>query len=206
MRSKNGLDSVWTEGVSTAPSGAVSIGSSSPTPETPRGNAAGSLPGADPLWVTKFRYRLEDFEATTCKTGVACSIKWRTIDGRFDRMSSPAAYKLIEACVRRSGAPGRWVEVHSNGPELLIYLTVTPDGFAVGEDVVALLTEMACARAEGIRQGDRADEPLELIVRRFDERGRYVEQVLMGLASGERTTAAAITLALQSHSIAVIAS
>lgn len=156
--------------------------------------------------MTKFRYRLEDFEATTLKTGVACSLKWRTTTGRFDRRSSPAAYKIIEGCVRRSGAPGRWVEVHSNGPELLVYLTVTPAGFAVGQDVVALLTEMACARAEGIQQGDRATDPLELIVRRFDERGRYVEQSLLSLASRARISTAELAEALRSHSIEVLAS
>lgn len=157
----------------------------------------------DELWIRKFRYRLDDFEATTRREGVACSLKWRTTGGRFDRASSPVAYRTIDATVRRSGAAGRWVEVHSNGPELLVYLGVTPDGFAVGPDVVALLVELARARAEGIRAGDTACDPLELIMRRFDGRGRYVEQVLLALPAGATIDVAGVASALQTHGIAV---
>jgi hypothetical protein len=160
---------------------------------------------ADELWIRKLRYRLDDFEATTRRAGLACSLKWRTAtaEGRFDLTSSPAAYRIIDVAVRRSGAPGRWMEVHSNGPELLMYLTPVSGGFTVGAEVVALLVELANAREEGIRAGDAACSPLELIVRRFDERGRYVEQVLLTLALGREVDAAEVTNALRTHRIAV---
>ncbi len=152
-----------------------------------------------------------DFESTTRREGLACSLKWRTVRGRFDRGSAPEAYRLIEASVRRSSTPGRWVEVHSNGPELLVYLGVGPDGFSVGADVVALLVEWAQARAEGIRRGDPASDPLELIVRYFDARGVYVEQTLLAVpadAVKETVPAGAVTVdtvagALRTHGIAV---
>lgn len=158
---------------------------------------------ADQGWIQRFRYRLEDFEATTRREGVACSLKWRATTGRFDRASSPAAYRIIEAGVRRNGAAGRWVEMHSNGPELLLYLAVTPEGFAVGADVVELLVELARARAAGIRAGDVARDPLELIVRRFDEKRRYVEESLLTLPSGALIDAATVAKALRKHAITV---
>jgi hypothetical protein len=151
---------------------------------------------ADPNWVRKFRYRLDDFEASTRRQGVACSFKWRTVRGRFDRGSSPAAYRMIDAFARNSGEGDRWVEVHSNGPELLVYLSPEPTALAIASPHVALLGAMAHARAEGIRQGDTANDPLELIVRRFDERGRYVEGVLLELEPGMDCTVADLRAAL----------
>ncbi len=101
---------------------------------------------ADGDWIRRLRHRLDDFEATTRRAGMACSLKWRVVRGRFDRESAPEAYRLIDAAVRRSGALGGWVEAHSNGPELLVYLVPMPDGLAVGGKVAALLTELANAR------------------------------------------------------------
>ncbi len=159
---------------------------------------------ADENWVRRLRHRLDDFEATTRRAGVACSFKWRTMGGRFDRGSAPAAYRLIDAAGRHRGAAGRWVEAHSNGPELLVYLAPTPEGFAVGGDVAALLTELANARSEGVRLGDAAAEALELIVRRFDKDGRYVEQTLMSLPASVATLEpSAIADALRIHGIVV---
>lgn len=157
----------------------------------------------DPIWEQKFRYRLMDFEATTRREGLACSLKWRTVQGRFDRGSSPEAYRIIEAAVRRSAAPGRWVEVHSNGPELLVYLGVAKGGFTVGADVAALLVKLAHARAEGIRRGDAARDPLELIVRYFDEGGLYVEQTLLTPPADEAVSEAMVAAALRTRGIAV---
>lgn len=161
------------------------------------------MPFADPHWVRILRHRLDDFEAMTRRTGVACSLKWRTVSGHFDRTSSPAAYRIIDGAVRRSAAPGRWLELHSNGPELLLYLAIIPDGFAVSAAVVALLAALANARDEGAREGDAAAAPIELIIRRFDECGRYVEQMLLALPPGAATTEAAVAAALKAHAITI---
>lgn len=157
----------------------------------------------DPGWIQRFRYRLEDFEASTRPAGMACSLKWRTTAGRFDRGSSPAAYRIIESYIRRREAAGRWVEHHSNGPELLVYLAVGPSGFAIAAEATELLVAIADARAEGTRLGDAAGEPMELIVRRFDERGNYLEQTLLTLGAGARTSLHELAAALQRHGITV---
>lgn len=158
---------------------------------------------ADPNWVQKFRYRIADFEATTRRGGVVCSFKWRTVCGRFDRGSSPAAYRLIDASVRASGVTNCWVEAHSNGPELLVYLAPEPAGLAIAAAHVVVLVALANARAEGIRQGDTATDPLELIVRRFDEQGEYREGLLMELAPGMDCAVPDLHVALQRGGIVV---
>lgn len=158
---------------------------------------------ADGDWIRRLRHRFDDFEATTRRAGVACSLKWRVVRGRFDRESAPEAYRLIETAVRRGGAFGGWLEAHGNGPELLVYLVPTPDGFALGGNVAVLLTELANARSEGVRLGDPAAEALDLIVRRFDRTGRYVEQTLMSLPPPAVTTPTAVAIALRAHGIEV---
>ncbi len=171
-----------------------------------KGAAGGGMSATesnDPLWERRLRYRLMDFEATTRREGRACSLKWRTVRGRFDRVSSPKAYRIIEASVRRRCGAGRWVEVHSNGPELLVYLGERPGGYTLGAEVVGLLAEMAQARTEGARSGDPVEEAIELIVRRFDERGCYVEQVLLSVTPAATTSEPDVVAALGRHGIAV---
>lgn len=151
-----------------------------------------AAPEPDPVWVRKLRYRLDDFEATTRREGLSCSIKLRTRYGNFDRGNSPQAYAIIDRIVRDSGAVGRWVESHNNGPEVLTYLDDRESALGVKRSVLELLAGLANARADGIAQGDAERAPLDLLIRYFDSAGRYVEQTLCAVLVGPMLDAQAI--------------
>ncbi len=158
---------------------------------------------ADPAWERKLRYRLDDFEATTRRAGLACSLKLRTQSGRFDRQSSPHAYAVIDRLVRESPAVGRWVESHSNGPEVLAYLAERDGRLCVPGAVVDLLVAMANARAEGIGAGDAEVAPLDLVIRFFDAARSYVEQRIVEIASSAPVDAAGLGAAFAAHGFMV---
>jgi hypothetical protein len=101
--------------------------------------------------------------------------------GCFHREPSPRAYGLIDKNLASLPRDGSQVEIleHESGPELLITLALVTAGFGLTKSVIDLIVALLGARREGIRGGDKPSEPLELILRRFDDRGTLREETCM---------------------------
>jgi hypothetical protein len=142
-------------------------------------------------WETEFRERLSRFEAGRGKSAV--SVKIRVASGCFHSEHSPRAYALIDAELLKPAPPSR-VELveHENGPELLAILDHV--GSAAG--IIGLVLTILQARARGVKDGDQPRDPLEVIVRRFDDAGTLREETLLRVDADETITRAAVEQAL----------
>lgn len=119
----------------------------------------------------------------TSRTVVA-SLKVRVTSGCFHREHSPKGYALIdEALAATPNDPRVELVEHESGPELLVELAVATAGLSFANSVIDLVVAIIKARGEGIRRGDRPDEPVELIVRRFD--GSVEEETILRIGAGE---------------------
>ena len=134
----------------------------------------------DREWQDAFRRRMHRFEERHTKNGgIAVSIKIRVSSGCFHREHSPEAFAVINRKIRGvSNADFDYVE-HESGPELLVYLAVGTAGLTLAKSLIDLTTTIIKARSEGIKKGDNPSEPLELIVRRSDERNGFKEDVVL---------------------------
>lgn len=110
---------------------------------------------------------------------LAVSIKVRVVSGCFHREHSPNAYAIIGRHLR--GLQDDTLEYleHESGPELLVYLAVATAGLTLAKSVLDLITTIFKARSRGIDNGDGPRDPLELIVRRVDERSGFKEEVVL---------------------------
>jgi hypothetical protein len=133
-----------------------------------------------------FRKRMHRFEKLRIKrNGTAVSIKVRVSSGCFHREHSPHAFVLIDRYLRTAGdAEWEYLE-HESGPELLLYLALGTAGVTLAKSVVDLITAIIKARSEGIKRGDGPSAPLELIVRRVDERDGYKEETLLRIGHAD---------------------
>ena len=77
-------------------------------------------------------------------------------------------------------------EEHESGPELLVYVAVATAGVTLAASVINLVTAIIKARSEGVKKGDRPDEPIELIVRRVDDRRGLREETILRVGAGDR--------------------
>jgi len=139
----------------------------------------------DREWQATFRDRLRWFGAAHVGSdeGVPLSVKIRATAGCFHRDHSPRAFELIDPYLAQRTTPEiDWFQEHESGPELLVYLAVGTAGITLAKSVIDLVTAIIKARAEGKERGDRPSEPLELIVRRADERG-YKEEIVLRVPS-----------------------
>ena len=116
---------------------------------------------------------MHSFSRERTSEGSPISLKIRVVSGCFHREDSPHAYRLILAQLP-SDAPFDLLE-HESGPELLVYAAVTAGALNLAKSVIDFVTTILKARSEGIKQGDRPNEPLEVIVRR--DLGNYREEV-----------------------------
>ena len=96
----------------------------------------------------------------------------------------PLAYELIHRHTRNFSADAEFVE-HESGPELLVYLTLAASGITLAASVIQLITAIIQSRSDGARGGDRPAEPIELIIRRVDERNRFHEEFVWRAGHGE---------------------
>lgn len=112
---------------------------------------------------------------------MALSVKLRVVSGCFHREHSPRAYALIDSDLLRASLDLEFVE-HESGPELLVYLTA---GLSLAKSVLDFITAIIKARADGVKKGDRPNDPLELIVRRFDDRNAFREEVVLRIGHSD---------------------
>ena len=117
--------------------------------------------------------------------GLAVSIKVRVTSGCFHREHSPQAYRMIDEYLQlHAPEDARWsFQEHESGPELLVYLAVTTAGLSLAAGIINLVTAIIKARADGIREGDQPDAPLEIIVRGHHRDGEFYEEQILRVDS-----------------------
>lgn len=109
---------------------------------------------------------------------VALSIKLRVVSGCFHREHSPRAYALIDSYLVRVPPEFEFVE-HESGPELLVYLAIATAGVTLAKSILDLITAIIKARSDGVKKGDGPNEPLELVIRRVDDRSGFQEEIVL---------------------------
>ncbi len=131
-------------------------------------------------WSKQFRARMDSFGA--CKLArrgeAAISIKIRVTAGCFHREHSPHAYDLIDAELEQIDLDFDRLgfEEHESGPEVLAYVAFAAVGFGLAKSVIDLVVAVLKARSESVRKGDRPSDPLEIVVRHFDDSGAVKEE------------------------------
>ena len=76
-------------------------------------------------------------------------------------------------------------EKHESGPEILVYLAVTAAGVSLAKSVIDLITTIIKARSETWKKRDLPFKPVELIVRRVDERRGRTDEIILRLGQKE---------------------
>lgn len=144
------------------------------------------------MWEQQLRTRLEDFSWRHEGNELPVSIKIRATSGCFHGSCCPAAYRIIHESLDqyRDSREFQFVP-HESGPELLtfaIVMAAVNGGTAVmnfSKSVIDLVTTIIKARSDGRKQGDKHDEPIELILRGFDKDGKLFEEKIIRIKSGE---------------------
>ncbi|MCJ7533092.1 MAG: hypothetical protein MUO64_18985 [Anaerolineales bacterium] len=136
-------------------------------------------------WEDEFRRRLNRFETTLPpqEDTTSISIKIRVSSGCFHREHSPHAYRIIDEYLHSHPSKDLAFEEHESGPEILVWLSLVIAGVSLTANVINLVTAIIKARTEGIKHGDRPSEPLELILRGFDEDGKMKEEKILRINS-----------------------
>jgi len=147
----------------------------------------------DPEWQRTFRNRMQGFGRRRPPTPgeIAISVKVRVSSGCFHREHSPHAYEMIDAYLSSSTADLEFEE-HESGPELLVYLAAATAGLTFAKSVIDLITAIINARSEGIKRGDHPNDPIELIVRRSDDRSGFREETVLQIGHNETADSAFI--------------
>lgn len=138
----------------------------------------------DKDWDSQFRERMTSFEAAQPNRGISASLKVRVTSGCFHREHSPSAYAIIDkqlASIPHDRQEQFDLVEHESGPELLVSLVLATAGLGLAKSVIDLIVTILQARRDGIREGDRPSEPVELIVRRIDDRGNLREETILRL-------------------------
>jgi len=119
---------------------------------------------------------------------VSVSLKVRVTSGCFHREHSPHAYALIDRHLASAPAAQRWelafIE-HESGPELLVYLALATAGVTLAKSVIDLIVAIIKARTEGVKSGDRPNDPVEVIVRRVGYGDKFVEETILRIGHGD---------------------
>jgi hypothetical protein len=140
----------------------------------------------DSGWASDFADRLRSFEQGGPPDSRSVSIKIRVTSGCFHREHSPIAYALIDERVSSLDGSSFSLVEHESGPEILIFIGALAGAFQLTSSVIDLVTTIIRARHVGVKKGDDPAEPLELLVRRFDEAGTLREEVVLRVAPGDR--------------------
>lgn len=130
-------------------------------------------------WTQEFRDRMAHFEQLQrMRPGdVSLSIKVRVSSGCFHREHSPNAYKLIDRALLARGRTEEFVLAeHESGPEIL---TIAADSLSILASVAAIVALIIDARSKGIGKGDHPSDPLNLIVRRFEDSSGLREETIL---------------------------
>lgn len=147
----------------------------------------------DPCWEQEFRRRIENFGLSPRRESPTISIKIRPTSGLFYRGESRHAYEVIDDYIRHADLSDTRHEIieHETGPEILAYLLVGSTA------VIELVAAIIKARSEGVRRGDYHREPLELIVRGYDDDGKYFEAKVLQVKPESSVTPKQIETALK---------
>jgi hypothetical protein len=70
-------------------------------------------------------------------------------------------------------------EEHESGPELLVWIAIGTAGITLAKSVIDLVTAIIKARSEGIKKGDSASAPVELIVRKVITDDKIIEEKVL---------------------------
>lgn len=133
----------------------------------------------DEGWANQFRRRMNRFSTPRPGHGNAISIKIRPLGGCFHRQHSPHAYNLIDDHFRKCTSMDSHFEEHESGPELLVWLALGTAGITLAKSVIDLVTAIIKARSEGIKKGDSASAPIELIVRKVITEDKIIEEKVL---------------------------
>jgi hypothetical protein len=76
-------------------------------------------------------------------------------------------------------------EKHESGPEIMAYLAVTVVGVSLAKEVIGLITAIIKARSETHKKRDVSVKPIELIVRRIDEKRGLTDEIVLRLGQAE---------------------
>lgn len=128
------------------------------------------------------------------------SIKIRIASyGCFHREHSKEAYAIIDDYVGRADLSDIQYEIveHESGPEILVYLAFATAGLTVVKSLIELVTAIIKARSEGIKRGDHPSDPLELIVRGYEEDGKFFQETVLRISPESRVTPKQIETALK---------
>jgi hypothetical protein len=153
----------------------------------------------DPNWEKEFRRRIEEFEPSPRRDRWPISIKIKPTSGLFYRGESGHAYEIIYDYVQNadlSDVKYKPIE-HETGPEILVVLTVLAAGLGFTKSIVELITAIIKARSEGIKRGDPHREPLELIVRGYEEDGKFFQETVLRISPESSVTPKQIETALK---------
>jgi hypothetical protein len=120
--------------------------------------------------------------------GAAISVKIRVYSGCFHREHSPYAYRIIDKQLLTCSSKDEnfSFQEHESGPEILVYVALGTVGITLAKSIIDLITAIIKARSEGIKLGDSPDAPLELIVRRFDNKGKIKEETVLRFGSQDQ--------------------
>lgn len=144
----------------------------------------------NPAWESEFRARMHSFEfqRPPREGEVSVSLKVRVASGCFHREHSPHAYDLIDrhlASIPASQRPKLAFVEHESGPELLVYLALATAGVTLAKSVIDLIVAIIKARTEGVKSGDRPNDPVEVIVRRVGDGDKYVEETVLRIGHND---------------------
>ena len=148
-------------------------------------------------WLNQFRMRMRSFELRRAprEGELPVSIKVRVASGCFHREHSPRAYEFIDSHVA-SMPPSDLSELalieHESGPELLVYLALGTAGATLARSVIDLVVAIIKARADGVKNGDRPDYPVELIVRKSGEGDKLLEETVTRFGTNDPINGAQI--------------
>ena len=151
-------------------------------------------------WADEFLQRMNEFKASfpSRRNGVPVSIQLRVSGGSFHREHSRHAYQMIDEYLYSHPPDNFAFEEHESGPELLAYVSLITAGVMLTSSVIDFVTVIVKARSDGIRHGDRKSEPLELVMRAFDEHGTLREEKVLTIDPGQGVSRYLIEKALLS--------
>jgi len=140
----------------------------------------------DAEWQQTFRNRMRGLESRRPPQAgdIALSVKLRVVSGCFHREHSPYAYQAIHSHLASSAPDLEFVE-HESGPELLVYVAVATAGLTLAKSVIDLITAIIKARSEGVKKGDRPNDPLELIIRRVEDGTGFHEEIVLRIGHND---------------------
>lgn len=153
-------------------------------------------------WQMEFRRRMGRFGVAhqPMPGEAAVSIKIRVRSGCFHREHSPRAYAIIDRqldTLSPEDVDSISFEEHESGPEILVWVAVATAGLTLAKSIVDLITTIFKARSEGVKQGDRPSEPIELIVRRVGNDDEFREEAILRLGHDHPVNAEEIEAALR---------